>query len=53
MFIQILRTQPVDGADVVQATTGHVRTRVGVGTRHDPAAPQMNRMELSVGVGSG
>lgn len=36
----------VDGADVVQASTGHVVSRRSIGTGHHPRGAQRNGMNL-------
>lgn len=38
--------QVVDGADVVQATTGNIVPRRGVGARHHPGGAQRDSMNL-------
>lgn len=38
--------QVVDGADVVQAPTGHVIARGSIGTGHDPGGPQGDGVHL-------
>lgn len=38
--------QVVDGADVVQATTGNIVPRRGVGARHHPGGAQWDSMDL-------
>lgn len=38
--------QVVDGADVVQATTGNIVPRRGIGARHHPGGAQRDGMDL-------
>lgn len=45
------RGQVVDGADVVQATAGHIVAGGRVRARHDPRRPERDGMDLVGGVG--
>lgn len=44
--IAFTRLEAVDGADVVETAAGHKISRGRVGTGHDPAASQGNRVHL-------
>lgn len=44
--ITLTGLQVVDGADVVQASTGDVVARRGIGARHHPGGAQWDGMDL-------
>lgn len=44
--ISLTGLQVVDGADVVQASAGHIVPRRGVGARHHPRGAQWDGMDL-------
>lgn len=46
--IALTSLEAVDGADVVQTTAGYKATRWSIGTRHHPAGPQRDSMDLHI-----
>ena len=49
--VALTSLEAVDGADVVQATAGHIAAGGGIGTGHHPAGPERDGMHLEQGEG--